>query len=1208
MRPSEGWSLSAGRAFLALSSIIQLTSGAVIGSSSGRSSSVSTFSPSTSSRASSGQNKSSIDPSSSSPSSSAPKQTNSAVIISSGVSSYGVGSSASNVIPTSSSKPLISTGSVAQNTDSLVSSTVPASSQPTSAPPSTSTTIPVRSTGSSSISSSIQGPFFSSTTQPSSIRISSLTSSVPGSSLSSADQASSIGSPGSSNQSTSNIVYSFSGASPTASPSTSLGVLSTPPSGSGSSKSLAPSSANSDSPSIVSSTIVKSGSTVAVSVITGGSDSTPITLPPVTSTIQSSEATSSVSSVSSDIAGLIPIINSWKNNPDYLKTETLDKVKAIRGEVEGLISDLGGSSSSSGCNSKKKRGLFGSIGNIITSLTCIDEDLGKVTDDINTKNIDSIDDTLDELTENNDNLTENDNEDNSERSSNSDSSTTTSSSSCTDLSTAFKVTVKCVPTSFVTGSSTLPTTTCTPSTTVTTAGCSVTGLTTTISTSASATGTQIPCASDTCGKSCPMNKGPLSGASMGVVATTENCALISTSTTATLPTGSYGIAGSIGVTAPTQSSSASKRSQSSSHENHLVDRSLVERALADVSPPYADYVRSLTPVWVSQSGDASGQWFDFPTFGHSAAGVNGIYGCTAVIIASEKGVYISHIWESPVFIHGDFSPTDDSYFVSTAFNSLRDGTASAQSVTDLIGSDQSPGVLNAIYAPKVFVLTPYTTDFDRQMFGISTRLRYQDRANDLAQRLANVIPGSGGQGIVMGYTRTSQQASTQEPGVAGRAILEVDPFQTWLTTPNDPGSAGLQVGRWRLWVEDQLITYQDFWLPHAAAPAGSFQKRDGGYANPCSSYTNSSSSSSSSYGISTSLASSATTFRSSISTSHPSSSERSSSSSAFPSATSSAPGNVSSGIASSSPSGSSSMPSSEASSPPTLKSSSTSSSSSAPSSSGLSFSHGSSSSMPVSSTGPASSAAPASSSGITSAPITSTLSPSSTSTSQSSYVCFNQGGPMVATPYCQCTTTSDGEGYYATAPLISDHCTDYTTFPSSITPKSTVTQAPTTATPEPIVKTEDGNIVSYPSRTLEYGEVYGKQYTFTNGAGSPVTLETAAPTQTDVNNKGSSQCSSVDDACQRAYEQFEDDTVYSGFASYTAKIQSGMVMVATFGQAGCVAQYKCDDYGFGMTGRQIKDAIEYMKDNDGVKKCGTTYLSNSCHVTLNYCTSCKSQH
>ncbi|KAJ6002069.1 hypothetical protein N7522_007296 [Penicillium canescens] len=842
----------------------------------------------------------------------------------------------------------------------------------------------------------------------------------------------------------------------------------------GSSKSLSPSYANSGGPTIVSSTIVESGSTVVVPVITGDTYSTPITLPPVTSTIKSSEATSSVSSVSSDIAGLIPIISSWKKNPDPLKTDTLNKVKNIRSEVEGLISDLGGSSSSSGCGSKKKRGLFGSIGDIINSLSCIDEDLQKVTDDINANNVDSIDDTLDELTEDNNNLTENDNEDNTESSSNSDSSTTPSSSSCTESSTAFKVTVKCVPTSFVTGSSTLPTTTCTPSTTVTTVGCSVTGLTTTISTSASAAGTQIPCASGTCGKSCPMNKGPLSGASMGVIATTENCALISTSTTATLPTGSYGVAGSIGVIAPTQSSSASKRSQSNSDDNHLVDRSLVERALADVSPPYADYVRTLTPTWVSQLGDASGQWFDFPTFGHSAAGVNGIYGCTAVILASEKGVYISHIWENPVFIHGDYSPTDDNYFVSTAFNALRDGTAFAQSVTDLIGTDQTPGVLNAIYAPKVFVLTPYTTDFDRQMFGISTTLRYQDRANDLAQRLANAIPGSGGEGIVMGYTRTSQQASTQEPGVAGRAILEVDPFQTWLTTPSDPTSAGLQVGRWRLWLLQEL-SRNELWnqyLPRLECdhfPELNLYLATIAFWKLCI---------------------------------------------------------------------------------------------------------------------------------IVKVPV--------------SHI-FNLGKCIIIGNSFIITFTLVFHAVFRSklvihTPLISDYCTDYTTFPSSITPESTATQAPTTATPEPIIKTEDGNIISYPSRTLEYGEVYGKQYTFTNGAGSPVTLETAAPTQTDANNKGSSQCKSVDDACQRAYEQFEDDTVYSDFASYTAKIQSGMVMVATFGQAGCVAQYKCDDYGFGMTGRQIKDAVEYMKDNDGVEKCGTTYLSNSCHVTLNYCTSCKSQH
>ena len=51
----------------------------------------------------------------------------------------------------------------------------------------------------------------------------------------------------------------------------------------------------------------------------------------------------------------------------------------------------------------------------------------------------------------------------------------------------------------------------------------------------------------------------------------------------------------------------------------------------------------MNPTWVSQAGDASGQFFDYPKFSHSAAGVNGIYGCTSAIILPQEGVYISHI-------------------------------------------------------------------------------------------------------------------------------------------------------------------------------------------------------------------------------------------------------------------------------------------------------------------------------------------------------------------------------------------------------------------------------------------------------------------------------------------------------------------------------------------------------------------------------------
>ncbi len=642
-------------------------------------------------------------------------------------------------------------------------------------------------------------------------------------------------------------------------------------------------------PSITTATIVQSGKTETVPVIGGGSYSSPITLPPITTTLASAQATSSVSSVSSELAGLIPIISSWKAKPTLLKSDTLNKIKPVKSDVEDLISNLGGGSSSSGCGSKGKRGLLGTIGNIINRLSCIDEDLGSITDNINADDVVAIDNFLVDLTSENNDLTNDDNKSNSK--SNSDTSTNTekssssSSSSCTSSNTALQVTVQCVPTSFSTSGSTTLTTTCSPLTTVTASGCSVTGLTTTISASTSASKTQTACASGTCGDACPMNGGPLSGAKMGIVASTEDCASISTRITSALPTASYGVAETTAIASPTSESivvAPSKRSFLSdlvSRDKTLVDRSIVERALPDVTPNYANYVRNLNSVWISQVGAVSGQFFDYLAFGHSAAGVNGLYGCTSVLISSEKGVYISHIWEDPVFITGDSVPTDDNTFTTKGFNALRDGTATAQSISALVGTDQAPGPLNAIYSPEVFVITPRTDELDRNQYGITTALRYETRAQQLAQKIAQIVPGSGGTGYTLGYTRTSAQLSTEYPGTAGRAILEVDPFQYWVTTPNAPAdSPGVHVGRWRLWVEGQLITYNDFWHPDTTPPGG-IQRRDVGYENPCAKSSN--------HSVFTSSSASSTSSSSSASSTSSSSSASSTSSSSSASSTSS---------------------------------------------------------------------------------------------------------------------------------------------------------------------------------------------------------------------------------------------------------------------------------------------------------------------------------
>ncbi|KAI1396976.1 hypothetical protein F4819DRAFT_473511 [Hypoxylon fuscum] len=38
-----------------------------------------------------------------------------------------------------------------------------------------------------------------------------------------------------------------------------------------------------------------------------------------------------------------------------------------------------------------------------------------------------------------------------------------------------------------------------------------------------------------------------------------------------------------------------------------------------------------------------------------------------------------------------------------------------------------------------------------------------------------------------------------------------------------------------------------------------------------------------------------------------------------------------------------------------------------------------------------------------------------------------------------------------------------------------------------------------------------------------------------------------------------------------------------------------------MSGAQIISAFEYMYANDGVKICGSAYLSNGCHVSADGC-------
>ncbi|KAH7009573.1 hypothetical protein EDB80DRAFT_775982 [Ilyonectria destructans] len=712
-----------------------------------------------------------------------------------------------------------------------------------------------------------------------------------------------------------------------------------------------------------------------------GDPAATITDAPVLTTATGAAATSSVSSVSTEILGLIPIINSWKDNVENLKDETKNAVDEVKDHVLAVIKDLGGDSTKP-CDKKRKRGLFGFIGDIVNSLVCITQDLTDISSNIVigdvtavTSVISGVQATTEELTEEeNDQSDQNSEQESTEQQSSTEEPTSTTTSPCTD-DTAEHVTVICKPTTITDNGNVRTTETCFESITVEVTGCSVTEATTVISTTATAPAI-TPCSPDTCGgvDACPMGAIPLSGADMNYVSSQADCGALSTVTTSVLPTG-YGALNEISVAAPTP--------RAESDGSATKKRGLSARTFPDNTTPNPSYVENLIPFWVSQDGNTSGHWFGFPDAGQGSAGVNGIYGCTAVIIVSEKGVYLSHIWENPVFIDNYWNPTDDASFSANAFEALRDGTPKAQSITALVGDDANPGVLNAIYSPKVFVLTPFTGLNDPT--GVTTQFRYQDRAQQLADNLAGIIPGSGGSGRLLGYTRTNEYLSKADIGFWGRAILEVDALQSVLVSPfAHEGSLGLRIARWRLWVEDQLVTYQDFWAPDHNLLNGN-QKRQDSDVDACLIV-----------GTGTDTTTAATSTATDATTTEATTTEAETTET-----TQTAETTVES---------TTDITDIQTTTPPTTLQTSTRITTSAPD----------------------------------------TTSDQETTTTEDTFtgpvLCVNFGGPRVATPYCQCSTTTEGQTFFATAPLISNRCTGYTTFPSAVTvePTDVVTAAPTT--------------------------------------------------------------------------------------------------------------------------------------------------------------------
>ncbi|KAH8690789.1 hypothetical protein BGW36DRAFT_364350 [Talaromyces proteolyticus] len=252
------------------------------------------------------------------------------------------------------------------------------------------------------------------------------------------------------------------------------------------------------------------------------------------------------------------------------------------------------------------------------------------------------------------------------------------------------------------------------------------------------------------------------------------------------------------------------------------DNSLAKRAFPTIpNNDVGAYLRSVQPNFLTVvSPTTDGDFFNFDEEHVGTAGVQNLYGCTAVFIASSLGVYISHIYERPVFINNVNNrryETDDESFWGMSYREIFEGSPGAYSVADLIGTDEKPGKLHPSHEPVVYVITPLSDQWDRIFDDVTTTLRYERHANQLAQGLINSIYNNGepdgmGPAMVIGYTRyTRTEVSMNSGGYEGKVVLEVDPMNH---VEEQPDGTKRQMGSYRIFVQDRVVLEKNFQNSH----------------------------------------------------------------------------------------------------------------------------------------------------------------------------------------------------------------------------------------------------------------------------------------------------------------------------------------------------------------------------------------------------------
>ncbi|KAJ5885438.1 hypothetical protein N7495_009948 [Penicillium taxi] len=210
---------------------------------------------------------------------------------------------------------------------------------------------------------------------------------------------------------------------------------------------------------------------------------------------------------------------------------------------------------------------------------------------------------------------------------------------------------------------------------------------------------------------------------------------------------------------------------------------------SDLSETIEDYLKRLylSTEWLEMESESS--------VGESTAaywelgdeteiiGVGVLLGCVSVVVASHKGIYISHHWEIPAFSTSDWVINTQEQFKNYVLDKIEYGGGS--DMPSLKRYTGASGPFKPEYGPKAYVLRRRQSE--HEAYDVDYMNRCQELAN-LVSRLVGVTTE------VVAY----KNDGTSTVSSAGKAVFQYDPNEL-------PYICSEQTAISRFWVETDKV-------------------------------------------------------------------------------------------------------------------------------------------------------------------------------------------------------------------------------------------------------------------------------------------------------------------------------------------------------------------------------------------------------------------